>query len=171
MVKRTKRVNVTTLIIVGEGPHDAAFLNHMKGLYDGRFTNQKVTIDAADGGSPTDILESVIKRRHIAFDQRYVLMDADIPIDNKVYNLAKRNKITILVSCPICLEGMLLDVLRKSYPPTSRACKSQLQGLLRGPPTEKASYSLFTRELLDSTTKSTIRDLRNLLSNRKLTGD
>jgi len=33
---RRRKVKVSTLLVVGEGPHDKAFINHMKGVFDSR---------------------------------------------------------------------------------------------------------------------------------------
>jgi len=145
MAKKIRRIKLSSLIVVGEGPHDGAFLSHMKDLYDSRLTDQKVKIASADGGSPKDILNTVIKNRHIAYDRKFVLMDSDVALTQKDRELAKRNKIVIYHSEPICLEGMLLDILNENIPATNKACKASLHPKLSGLPTEKSSYSdLFT---------------------------
>ena len=168
MAKKIRHLVKTSLIIVGEGAHDKAFLDHMKELYDGRETNQSVKIASADGGSPKDIIEVVIKKsKNADYDKRYVLMDSDIPLSDKEYKLAKDNKITLLLSEPLCLEGMLLDVLGQKSASTSQACKDKLHPLLAGKPTEKQSYRVkFSKPVLDTTTKQTIVTLRNVLANK-----
>jgi len=45
-----RRVQQSTLLVVGEGPHDKAFIEHMKSLYDSRDNGQKVTVKPGDGG-------------------------------------------------------------------------------------------------------------------------
>lgn len=166
-VTRRRQVRRTTLLAVGEGPHDQAFLEHMKGLYDSRDNNQQVTIKAADGGSPGDILRTVLKRyQHADYDRRIILLDADVAIPDEVSARARREQITLLLSEPLCLEGMLLDVLHEKVPGTSQECKRKLQPRLDGPPTEKRSYArLFPRPLLDETPKATIGALRQLMQN------
>lgn len=168
MAKKTRHIVKTSLIIVGEGAHDQAFLCHMKELYDGRETNQSVKIESADGGSPKDIIDVAIKKSKIAaYDKQYVLMDSDIPISNEEQSRAKKKKIIILFSEPICLEGMLLDVLGQKTPSTNQACKDKLHPLLTGKPTEKQSYRVkFPKPVLDTTTKQTIVNLRNVLANK-----
>jgi len=52
VAKRNRKVKLSSLIVVGEGPHDKAFINHMKDLYDNRTSGQKVKVESADGGSP-----------------------------------------------------------------------------------------------------------------------
>lgn len=166
MAGKKKHLQLASLIIVGEGPHDKAFLLHMKDLYDSRTTGQKVKIETADGGSPKDIIRSAIKNRHIAYDRRYVLMDSDIPLSVQVTKYAKQNKIIIIQSTPICLEGMLLEILDQNPPDTNQKCKSMLHPLLSGGPTEKSSYSQkFPKTVLDSSSKSQIIDLREIMAN------
>ena len=43
--KPTRSVNKTTLLVMGEGEHDKAFLSHMKGIYHERRSGSKVTLD------------------------------------------------------------------------------------------------------------------------------
>jgi len=168
MAKKTRHVVKTSLIIVGEGAHDHAFLSHMKDLYHNGMTNQSVKIEPADGGSPKDIIDVAIKKSKIAdYDKRYVLMDSDIPVSTEERLHAKKKKIVLLFSEPICLEGMLLEVLGEKAPATNKACKDKLHPQLAGKPTEKQSYRVkFPKPVLDTTMKQTIVDLRKLIANQ-----
>ncbi|MFT4924240.1 MAG: hypothetical protein ACI8WB_000318 [Phenylobacterium sp.] len=168
MAKKIRKLKLASLIVVGEGPHDRAFLSHMKDLYDGRHTNQKVRIEAADGGSPSDILKTVIKHKQAAYDRKYVLMDSDVALSQQNRDYATKHKIIILQSQPVCLEGMLLEVLSQKAPVTNHACKAILHPQLSGFPTVKSSYTgLFTKVVLDQTAKVTIQSLRKILLNVK----
>ena len=123
-------------------------------------------IEAADGGSPGDILKSAIKYKQAAYDRKYVLMDSDVALTQQNRDFAEKHKIQILQSCPICLEGMLLEVLCQRAPTTNKACKAALHPQLAGSPIVKSSYSiLFTKPVLDETTKKTIKVLRRVLLN------
>jgi len=62
MRRKIKKVRQTTLLIVGEGAHDKAFLDHLKSLYDGRESGQRVKIESGDGGSPHDLIKNTIKK-------------------------------------------------------------------------------------------------------------
>lgn len=62
-------------------------------------------------GSPLAIVKSALKNKHADYDKRYVLMDSDIEIPQQCLAYAKKNKVTIILSTPVCLEGMLLEVL------------------------------------------------------------
>ncbi len=82
--KKSRRVKLASLIVVGEGAHDKAFINYMKSLYDGE-TGQIVKVDSADGGSPKDIIKTTDRKyKHTAYDRRYILMDSDVPIKSRI---------------------------------------------------------------------------------------
>ena len=164
--RRGRRTQLATLIVVGEGPHDQAFINHMKELYDHRETGQKVKVESADGGSPQDIIRYVVKKKHIDYDRRVILMDSDIPLQPQDEVEARKSKITIIQSTPHCLEGMLLDILGEKSPVNSQACKARLHPRLNGSPAAKESYaSLFPKPVLDRTPKQQIVELRTIISN------
>lgn len=167
MAKKQRRSLLSTLIIVGEGAHEKAFLSHLKSLYAAN-TGQKVKIDSADGGSPQDIVRTAVKKsRHIDYDRKFILMDSDIAVDDATIRMAKDNNITIILSEPLCLEGMLLDFLGLSVPATSKKCKSLLHPKLDGNPAEKSSYtSLINKGLLENSDKKQIILLLNILQNR-----
>lgn len=57
-----RKISKTTLLVIGEGAHDTAFLNHLKSLYDARESGQKVKIESGDGGSPHDLIKNTIKK-------------------------------------------------------------------------------------------------------------
>lgn len=160
----------TTLIIVGEGLHEKAFLTHMKNLYDQRDSRQTVKIDTGNGGSPHDIIKNTIKKTsHLAFDRKYILMDSDVAIAQKDLAEAFKKGIVVLLSEPICLEGMLLDILGERIPTTASQCKSLLHPKLDGKPTEAKSYVvIFPKPILDKSTKITIEQLRAILANFKI---
>lgn len=166
--KSRRHIKQTTLIIVGEGEHDKAFLNHMKAIYDNRQTGQKVKIDFSSGGSPHDIIKASCKKvSHTQYDRKFILMDADVTIRQQDYDLAKEQGIEVLLSTPICLEGMLLDVLTQPIPHTAKKCKQSLHPQLSGNPINPASYSpLFDKPVLDNTSKQTVARLRKLLANK-----
>ena len=167
MAKKTRRTLLSTLIIVGEGIQEKAFLSYLKGLYAVN-TNQKVKVDSADGGSPEDIVRTAVKKsKGIAYDRKFILMDSDITIDEKTKKLAQKNNITLILSEPLCLEGMLLHLLGLKVPESSKKCKSLLHPKLDGKPTEKQSYEkLITKELLESSEIEQIVLLLKILQNR-----
>ncbi|SON51557.1 conserved protein of unknown function [Vibrio tapetis subsp. tapetis] len=166
--KKVRKANIASLIVVGEGIHDRAFLNHMKDNYDGRKTGQVVKIESSDGGSPRNILMSAKKSQEAAYDKRYVLMDSDVAIQQQDWAYAEKHKIEVILSTPVCLEGMLLDVLGVKPGTCGDSCKTKLKPFLGGCPTQKTSYQKsFSKEVLDTTEKDAIVSLRELISNQK----
>lgn len=167
--KKPRHVKLVTLLAVGEGAADKAFLYHLRHMY-GRDTGQKVTIEAEDGGSPSTMITNMLrKHKHQAFDRRILVLDEDIPIDVQAQNKAHQGNIELIISSPICLEGMLLDVLGQKVPEGSQAqfCKRILHPQLSGPETKRESYQeLFPQPVIDATDKRQIIRLRNLMQNK-----
>lgn len=166
--KRPRKVKLATLLIVGEGAHDCASLKYLKQLYDVRESGQKVTIQAGDGGSPSSIINTTMRKsRHAEYDRIYILLDEDVEITQHDWELAKRQKIVLIVSTPVCLEGMLLELLGHRTSGYSAAqMKANLHPQLCGMPTDPQSYSeLFPKQLLDSCNKSQIIELKKILTN------
>ena len=167
MARKLKRSLLSTLIIVGEGAHEKAFLSHLKALYSAN-TDQKVKIDSADGGSPQDIVRVAVKKsKHIDYDRKFILMDSDIAVDDATKKLAKDNNITIILSEPLCLEGMLLNLLGINTPDTSKKCKALLHPKLDGNAADKNSYvRIINKELLENTNLEQIVLLLKILTNK-----
>lgn len=167
--KTTRSVNKTTLLVMGEGEHDKAFLSHMKGIYHERRSGSKVTLDFSSGGSPHDIIKDTVKKsRHVDYDQKFILMDSDVPVKPEDIKVAKDSDINILYSKPLCLEGMLLSILAQSIPNTAKKCKSVLHPQLSDNPALSTSYEpLFAKPVLDKTNHATVVTLRSLLGSKQ----
>ena len=166
MAKRKSRtVNKTTLLVMGEGEHDKAFLSPMKGIYHERRSGSKITLDFSSGESPHDIIKDTVKKNHhVGYDQIFILMDSDVPVNQQDIKVAKDSGITILYSKPLCLEGMLLSVLGQNTPHTAQKCKSALHPQLSDNPALPKSYEpLFAKPVLDQSLHATIKQLRALL--------
>ena len=166
--KPTRSVNKTTLLVMGEGEHDKAFLSHMKAIYHERHSGSKIKLDFSSGGSPHDIIKDTVKKNHhVGYDQIFILMDSDVPVNQQDIKVAKDSGITILYSKPLCLEGMLLSVLGQNTPHTAQKCKSALHPQLSDNPALPKSYEpLFAKPVLDQSIHATIKDLRLLLGKK-----
>ena len=166
MARRTKRTLLSTLVILGEGACEKAFLSYLKDLY-AKNTGQKITLQSADGGSPEDIVKTAIKKsRDIAYDRKFILMDSDIAINDTTIALAKEASINIILSEPLCLEGMLLKLLGQKTPNSSQKCKSLLHPQLDGKATDKNSYKkLITVEILEQSSIEQIILPLNIIKN------
>lgn len=167
MKRKNRKIRQTTLLIVAEGAHDKAFLDHIKSLYDARESGQRVKIESGDGGSPHDLIKNTIKKiSHIDYNKIVIFMDSDVEIRASDRAEAKRNKITLILSEPVCLEGYLLRLLGRLVPSNAEQCKSILHGLLSGPPTETKSYAcLFNKEFIESSNDTILDKLKAIISN------
>lgn len=153
---------------MGEGEQDKAFLSHMKGIYHERGYGSKITLDFSSGGSPHDIIKDTVKKSlHVGYDQKFILMDRDVPVNQQDIKAAKNSGIKILYSKPLCLEGMLLNVLGQNIPHTAQKCKSASHLQLSDSPARSKSYEpLFAKPVLDQSTHATIKQLRSLLDTK-----
>lgn len=164
--KIAPKVQKTTLLVMGEGECEKAFLEHFKSLYNERNSGKKIKIDHAGGGSPHDVIKYTRKQNHNrAYNEIYILIDSDVEVQASDLKLAKKEGFTILYSTPICLEGMLLKVLNQPIPNTNDDCKNKLYPQLSGNPTQKESYSpLFDKPILDNSNHKTIIQLKEIFS-------
>ncbi len=127
--KRTLRGKLKiALLMVGEGPTDRYFLQHLKSLFWRRSCDHSVIVNNAHGGSPEDIIRQA---NDLLFDGAYsrcaVVLDDDIPPKpNTFQKIVKKHpkiEISIIQSTP-CIEGLMLEILEGKHPRTSKQCKS-----------------------------------------------
>lgn len=164
MARNKRRPVRKTLIIVGEGITEHAFLKHMQHLYDST-QNWKITVKAGDGGSPYDVIHAASKRSDIHYDEKWILIDSDIELTEKDKKFAQKRKVQIIQSSPLCIEGVLLQVIGEKIPATSKECKKKLHPLLSNKPTLPISYKIrFSKDLLDESKVKTIIELRALFN-------
>jgi hypothetical protein len=165
MAKPSKQVRKQrkTLLAMGEGKTDAAFLAHLRRLYctDGRGVN--VTIRNANGKGPGNVIATAIGALRItSYDKKLCLLDTDLDWTTENKKDAKRKKIELIGSTP-CLEGLLLLILQKIVPATSDECKRDLKILTSKSMYEPDDYlDLFTYEKLQIA-RSRIADLDRML--------
>ena len=97
-----------TVLIVGEGYAEVAFMEHLKALYIARGCGIAVTIKNARGKGALHVVEVAIRQsRNAAFDVKAALLDTDTGWDDKTRSTARKAKVQI-VPCIPCLEAMLL---------------------------------------------------------------
>lgn len=154
----------STLLIVGEGATEEAFLKYLRSLYCADRQGPKVTIKNAYGKGPENILQVAIRelRRAAEYDRVAVLMDTDIPWTAQLRRQAKEHSIQLL-GCSPCIEGLLLRLLDKKVPDSSTACKKELARYLTTPLTDPAGYEQWcTQDLLRQ--KLGVSELQELLA-------
>jgi hypothetical protein len=102
-----------TLLLVGEGLHDEAFLRHVKHLFAPRGCGLVVTVKNAHGKGALNVVNFAIRQRASAdYDRCVVMTDTDTDYDDRVVALAAGRNIKIIASHP-CIEALLLRVLKK----------------------------------------------------------
>lgn len=166
MAKRTivpARVVLKTVLLVGEGHSDEAFLEHLKSLYISRGCGVHVTIRNAYGKGPEHVIETAIRyAKNADFKLKAALLDKDIPWTTKIISYAARNKVHLLGSTP-CFEGLLLKILNQPVPDVCGKCKERLYPQLSGKPTQPSSYAVLFPKAVLETKRAMIADLENLI--------
>lgn len=147
-IRQTKE----TLLFVGEGFCEKAFLAHVNSVY-GKGT-VKTKIVTAKGKGPEHVINHAISCKKMdGYDRVAVLIGLDLVCSPRVLKEAKAKGIRIIGSEP-CLEGFLLDILGLPKSDTNAGCKKLFNPLLKGDPTDRDSYSPhFKKSVLDSARK------------------
>lgn len=168
--KQQRLVSKTTLLIVGEGADDQAFIKHMNQQINADNDGIKPTIEKQSGGSPGNIITNATRKYdHLPFDQRYIILDSDIPLTQQDRDKARKHGYHIIEWTPVCLEGALLEVLgeRVANNAQAAALKARLHPLLDGPHTDSKSYrQRFSRGVLDAATNTSVVAVRKALGKR-----
>ncbi len=111
---RPARSTKATVLFVGEGPTEKAFLQHLQGLYISRDADIVVKVESGSGGAPSIVIQKAVRLRSgRAYDRCFVLVDSDRPLemDRKLKErMNKRPSIEVLKATP-CIEGLFLAIL------------------------------------------------------------
>lgn len=147
MVKKI-RLQRRTLLIVGEGDCEVAFLQYLRSIYCCHSAGVNVTIRNAQGGGPDSVINHVVRQLRLGnYDHQIALLDTDIVWSPRLLKIARQNKIEMIGSTP-CLEGLLLSILNKPLPTKSSVCKKNLQSFCKADMTEWRHYeSHFPKEV------------------------
>ena len=157
---RPSRFTKTTILFVGEGPTEKAFLQHLQTLYISRDANIVVKVESGSGGAPSSVAQKAIRLRSSrAYDRCFILVDADRPlvVDRKLEDrMKKKPRIEVLKSTP-CIEGLFLAILRRNNFSQARTssdhCKREFEAnyMTDDRKTDKRSYTdKFSRPILDA---------------------
>ena len=118
-----------TLLAVGEGKSDAAFLKYLRTQFCAGGSGVSVTVRQANGKRPINVISTAIGALRISsYDKTLCLLDTDIDWTSQNKIDAKRKKIELIGSTP-CLEGLLLQVLGRQFSSISDDCKCQLKAI------------------------------------------
>ena len=104
-----------TIFIYCEGKTDHLFVQHLRNLYLTRGT-KKVTLKEGSGGSLFTFISETVKNAQVRdFNEKYIVLDADVEKERKLKKGQKeeleRNKINLIWQTP-CLEGVFLRILK-----------------------------------------------------------
>lgn len=164
----------TTLLIVGEGDTEKAFLDHLKTHYVTRGCGVSVTTRNAHGKGPENVVDVAIRHaRGAAYTHVAALMDTDLPWTAKLRKLARAKKICLIGATPCC-DGLLLRILGESVPEESALCKSKLVERLGQKPVVPDAYRQeFSKALLDDRrhTDGTLDKLLTLMTGTRPESD
>jgi hypothetical protein len=140
-----------TLLIVGEGFDEVAFLNHTKKLYVSRGCGLSVTIKNARGKGARHVIEWT--GRQIAnadYDVVATLLDTDTDWSPTVASQAKRKRIQVLKSEP-CFEAMMLRLLGEAPMNDAKELKKQFAPFVNNDALNPENYMThFNREYLQA---------------------
>ena len=150
MLSRVRRAARHTILLVGEGTTDSAFLKHIKSLYISRGCGVSAKVHNARGKGPDHVVDQAIKQRqNAAYDRVVALLDADLEMSTAAHRRTKSKKIQIIRAEP-CLEGLLLKILGEYVPATSADCKARVGDTLPARLTSPEDYQAnFPKDLLD----------------------
>jgi len=130
-----------TLLIVGEGYHEEAFLLHVKQLYAPRGCGLSVTIKNARGKGAKHIIEWTGRQiANTAYDTVAVLLDTDTDWSQAVAKHAKTRKIQVLTSDP-CFDVMMLRLIGETPSGDVKAMKKHLAPYVNQDAARREHYS------------------------------
>jgi len=122
LVGASMRAQRKTVLLVGEGLAEQAFLNHLKSIYAPRGSKQ-VSVKTAKGKGGAHVLEHTHRQSlQAAYDQIGALLDTDTDWGDQQRRRARRLGIEIFEATP-CLEALLLCTVGMSPPATTSHCK------------------------------------------------
>ena len=163
--RRSKRLPITTILMIGEGKTDCAFLRHIKSLYISRNCGTSARVKNAHGKGGGHVIDYAIRQhRYLTFDRVIALFDSDEDASPSKRKLAEGHNIQTVCAIP-CLEGLLLNILNKQVPHSSTDCKKMLRNELGNLGLSPNDYSeAFPKDFLERRRKH-ISELDSLLLN------
>jgi hypothetical protein len=149
-----------SIVLFGEGKTEAIFLDHIKTIYEAH-RHLKIKVDKGQGKSPKDVAERLVNTqlRVGNYDRSLLLIDSDIDHNLTSKYLSSHN-ITLVLSTPKCIEGLMLQILGKLPKGAAHSASKDLKStFMRLLDTKEAGYAkklaakcpvFFSKELLDA---------------------
>jgi hypothetical protein len=140
-----------TLLIVGVGYVEEAFLNHVKKLYAPRGCGLSVSIKNARGKGAKHVIDWTRRQTANAdYDAVAAMLDTDQDWSEAVAKQAKSARIEVLKSEP-CFEAMMLRLLGQSTAGDSKALKRRFAPYVNNDPMRSENYATnFGKAFLDA---------------------
>lgn len=158
-----------TLLIVGEGYNEEAFLKYLSPHLAPRGCGLKVTIKNARGKSAKHIIEVAERQSaNIAYDTVAVMLDTDTDWSESIAAIAKRKKIIVITSEP-CFEALMLRVIGKPATGDASSLKKSFAKYIKNDASVSQNYAInFGVETLVAAKdrEHAIRELLALLAKR-----
>ena len=131
-----------TLLLVGEGYDEEAFLKYLKSQFVGRDAGLEVKIKTAKGKGAKHVIEWTIRQAKQAdYDKVAALLDTDTDWTLAVQNKAKVENIIVLTSDP-CFEAMLLRLIGVTPEIDTKKLKKQFEPYVNGVSTMPENYAI-----------------------------
>lgn len=146
-----KRSVIRTVLIVGEGKSEVAFLRYLKSIYHNRGCGVTVKIKDAHGKGPEHVVKySIRQKRNAEYDLIMAFMDTDIRWTNALRKKAKTYKVNLVGTEP-CFEGLVLKIANENVPEACVDCKARCKELYGDVLKDEDCYDrVLPRELLDA---------------------
>ena len=124
--RRHLRRQAKTVLLVGEGHSEDAFLRYIRGLYAPRNCGVVVTISNAHGKGPAHIIDHTIGQMRAPKDYSITaaVLDNDLDCPGSHLQKARSNRIALIWSSP-CFEALLLEILEQHVPSRTQHCKAK----------------------------------------------
>lgn len=161
--QRKVRKQRKTLLVVGEGQTEVAFLNYLKTIYCRDKHSVKITVQNAHGKGPENILQTAIrKKRQASYDRVIAVLDTDISWTPALKKEARSHDIALVGNTP-CIEALFLNLLDRAAPSDTQDCKKAIASVLNVNLLDKSSYMDWcTKDKLEKL-RLTNNDLNSLL--------
>jgi len=130
-----------TLLLVGEGYDEEAFLKYLKSQLVGREAGLEVKIKNAKGKGAKHVVEWTIRQAKQAdYNEVAALLDTDKDWTTAVQKQARANNIFVLTSEP-CFEAMLLRLIGVTPEIDTKKLKKQFEPYVNNAATVSENYA------------------------------
>ncbi|MGN6581381.1 MAG: hypothetical protein ACTHJ1_15545 [Bordetella sp.] len=153
MAARDKIIRVVreTVLVVGQGYAEEAFLKHLRELYTSRVEGRNLTVRNARGNGAESVVSDTVRiARQLPHSHVALLFSADADIGARAVEDAHKKKI-LPVYCDPCVEAILLRMHGDTGVRSSADHKRVFEERFSLPATVASVYpGHFPRELLDA---------------------